>query len=74
MPPCINMIENIIFGGCKTFENLNNQGHIGIYKLYILFLILFKQEQIKKMLEIISQNKTDILPTSNDNLHQGKPK
>jgi hypothetical protein len=71
MPPSITMIENILFGGYKILDNLDKQGHIGGYKLYILISILFRQKEIKKMLEIVSQGKSDHSPTSNDNLQSG---
>lgn len=70
MPPSISIIESILFGGNKMLHDLDKQAHIGTYKLYILVSILFKQKEIMKMLEIMSQGKSDHI-TSNDNLQSG---
>lgn len=71
MPPSISIIEDILFKGLKNFEELENQGQVGFYKLVILFSILFKSEMILDLLQIVSDGKSDCLPTSNDNLQSG---
>lgn len=73
MPPSISVIEDILFSGVKQLENLNQQGQIGFYKLIILFGILFKSKKIFKILQIISQNKTEPNPTSNDEFKKSSP-
>ena len=74
MPPSLSIMEDILFKGVQNFENLEQQGQIGFYKLIVLFGILFKSDNMKKILQIVSEEKMESIPTSNDTLTQGKPK
>ena len=74
MPPSLSIVEDILCKEMKIFEDLNKQGQFGFYKLIILFGILFKPKAMKKILGIISCEKSGITQTSNDNLNEGKLK
>ena len=72
MPPSISIVEDILFKGTENFRNFNTRGKTDHYKLVVLFGILFKSKEITKILQIMSERKIEMTPTSNDQLKSGR--